>query len=239
MFKHKVVVVTGGVKGIGKEIVAQFMQAGAQVAVMDLLENPYFQGDVANPTDIEAFVHKINQDFEKVDILVNNALPPMLGIDEASFETFSQALNVGITGPFYLSKLLYPLMPQGSAIINISSSRQAMSQPQTESYSAAKGGIQALTHALAISLGDKGIRVNGVAPGWIETNPAAVLSSADHLQHPVGRVGQVADIANLVLYLASEKAGFITGQTITVDGGMSKLMIYHDDNGWEYTQSSE
>lgn len=234
MFKDKVVVVTGGVKGIGKEIVRQFEEAGAKVAIIDILENNYFQGNVAKQADLEAFVEKIRTDFGQVDYLINNALPAMIGIDDATYDAFNQALLVGVSAPFYLTQLLLPLMSKEAAIVNLSSSRQAMSQAQTESYAAAKGGIQALTHALAISLGERGIRVNAIAPGWIETDEKAELSAADHLQHPVGRVGKVSDIAELALFLCSPKAGFITGQSITVDGGMSKLMIYHNDHGWTF-----
>ena len=107
-----------------------------------------------------------------------------------------------------------------------------MSQPQSESYSAAKGGIAALTHALAVSLSGK-VRVNSVSPGWIETGNA-VYSGADALQQPVGRVGNPMDIANMVLFLCSEKAGFITGENICIDGGQTRLMIYHNDWGWRY-----
>jgi NAD(P)-dependent dehydrogenase (short-subunit alcohol dehydrogenase family) len=114
--------------------------------------------------------------------------------------------------------------------VNISSSRDRMSQPQTESYTAAKGGIAALTHALAVSFSSE-IRVNSVSPGWIDTS-YRVYEGADASQHPAGRVGNPLDIANTVLFLCSEQAGFITGENITVDGGMTKLMIYHNDDGW-------
>lgn len=234
MFKDKVVVVTGGVKGIGKEIVRQFEEAGAKVAVIDILDNPYFIGDVGSKADLEAFAKKVIADYAKVDFLINNAIPPTVGLDKATYESFNQALKVGITAPFYLSQLLTPLMPEDSVIINMSSSRQSMSQAQTESYTAAKGGIQALTHSLAVSLAKKKIRVNAIAPGWIQTDNST-LTTEDHQQHLVKRVGQVADIANMVLYLCSDKASFITGQTITIDGGMSKLMIYHGDEGWNYS----
>jgi NAD(P)-dependent dehydrogenase (short-subunit alcohol dehydrogenase family) len=167
-----------------------------------------------------------------VDILVNNALPIMRGIGDCSYEEFQYAMAVGVTAPFYLSKLFAPHMPAGSSILNISSSRDRMSQPQTESYTAAKGGIAALTHALAVSLAGK-VRVNSISPGWIDT-AYTVYEGPDALQQPAGRVGSPLDIANMVLFLASEKAGFITGENICIDGGQTRLMIYHADHGWTY-----
>lgn len=229
-FKDKVVVVTGGAKGIGKCIVDNFKDAGAKVALFDLLENEYFQGDLAKKEDIEAFVKKVIDDYGCIDYLIHNALPLMKGIDTCSYEEFDYALKVGISAPFYLTKLLKDYFNENGAIVNISSSRAYMSQAQTESYSSAKGGIRALTHALAISLGPK-IRVNSISPGWIHTSDES-LSEKDQLQHPVGRVGTPQDIANMVLYLCSEKASFITGEDIIIDGGMTKLMIYHNDYGW-------
>jgi NAD(P)-dependent dehydrogenase (short-subunit alcohol dehydrogenase family) len=145
----------------------------------------------------------------KVDYLINNALPLMKGISECSYEEFNYTLRVGVTAPFYLTKLFLPHFTPGAAIVNISSSRDRMSQPQTESYTAAKGGIAALTHALAVSLGGK-VRINSISPGWIDT-AYTEYTGADAAQHPAGRVGNPLDIANMVLYLCSDKAGFITG----------------------------
>ena len=156
----------------------------------------------------------------------------MKGIDECSYEEFQYALAVGVTAPFYLSKLFAPHFREGACIINISSSRDRMSQPQTESYTAAKGGIAALTHALAASFSGK-VRVNSISPGWIDTE-YRTYEGPDALQQPAGRVGNPMDIANMVLFLCSDKAGFITGENICIDGGMTKLMIYHDDHGWTY-----
>ena len=158
----------------------------------------------------------------------------MKGINDCSYEEFMNALAVGVGAPFYLAKLFLPYFSEGASIVNISSSRDRMSQPQTESYTAAKGGISALTHALAVSLGPK-VRVNSISPGWIDTQ-YTVYEGPDALQQPAGRVGDPLDIANLVLYLCSEKAGFITGENICVDGGMTKLMIYHGDHGWKLTE---
>ena len=156
----------------------------------------------------------------------------MIGIDECSWDAFVQALNIGVTAPFYLTKLFVPYFGKGASVINISSSRDRMSQPQTESYTA-KGGIAALTHALAVSLAGRA-RVNSISPGWIDTAESE-FTDPDILQHPVRRVGKPEDIAEMVLFLCSEKAGFITGENICIDGGMTKQMIYHGDCGWEYT----
>lgn len=230
MFQDKIAVVTGGAKGIGKAIAEEFRKAGAKVCIIDLLDNDGFTGDLAEQTVLENFARKVIADHGHVDYLINNALPLMKGIDECSYEEFNYALRVGVTAPFYLTKLFAPHFAPGAAIVNISSSRDRMSQPQTESYTAAKGGISALTHALAVSLAGK-VRVNSISPGWIDTD-YTVYEGADAIQHPAGRVGNPLDIAHMVLYLCSDKAGFITGENICIDGGMTRQMIYHNDFGW-------
>ena len=229
-FKNKIVVVTGGARGIGKCIREKLEEAGATVCVIDLLENDYFVGDLADKKTLESFSRKIIADYGHVDYLINNAAPKMCGVESSSYEDFEYALKVGVTAPFYLSKLFMPYFAEGASIVNISSSRDRMSQPQTESYTAAKGGISALTHALAVSLAGK-VRVNSISPGWIDNN-YTVYEGADALQQPAGRVGNPPDIANMVLYLCSDMAGFITGENICIDGGMTKQMIYHGDFGW-------
>ena len=229
-FKDKVVVVTGGAQGIGYCIADEFRKAGAQVCVIDKQEGDHFVGNIADKQVLELFTKEVINKYGHVDCLINNALPLMKGIDECTYEEFQYALSVGVTAPFYLSKLFAPFFSEGATIINISSSRDRMSQPQTESYTAAKGGIAALTHALAVSLAGR-VRVNSISPGWIDTN-YTVYEGPDAIQQPAGRVGNPMDIANMVLYLCSDKAGFITGENICIDGGMTHQMIYHADNGW-------
>ena len=253
-FKDKVAVVTGGAQGIGRCIAEEFLKAGAQVCVIDKAaikreptrslywpsgsrlgeakqEGDHFVDDIADKQILEQFAQEIIAKHGHVDYLINNALPLMKGIDECSYEEFQYAMSVGVTAPFYLAKLFAPHFADGAAIVNISSSRDRMSQPQTESYTAAKGGIAALTHALAVSLAER-VRVNSISPGWIDT-AYTVYEGPDAVQQPVGRVGNPLDIANMVLYLCSDKAGFITGENICIDGGMTHQMIYHADNGWK------
>lgn len=230
MFQDKVAVITGGAQGIGKCIAEEFRKNGAAVCIIDKQPNDFFTGDLAEEETLNRFAEKVIAEYGKVDYLINNALPLMKGIAECSYEEFNYALRVGVTAPFYLTKLFLPHFSFGASIVNISSSRDRMSQPQTESYTAAKGGIAALTHALAVSLGGK-VRVNSISPGWIDTAYTEYTGS-DAVQHPAGRVGNPLDIANMVLYLCSDKAAFITGENICIDGGMTRQMIYHDDFGW-------
>ena len=229
-FKGKIAVITGGARGIGKCIAEQFLVAGATVCVIDLLENDYFVGDLSDKSALEKFAEKVIADYGHVDYLINNAAPKFAGITSCSYEDFEYAQRVGVTAPFYLSKLFMPYFADGASIVNISSSRDRMSQPESESYTAAKGGIHALTHAMAVSLSGKA-RVNSVSPGWID-NSYTVYEGADAVQQPAGRVGNPLDVANMVLYLCSDMAGFITGENICIDGGMTRQMIYHGDHGW-------
>ena len=231
-FDGKVAVITGGAHGIGKAVAEMFRQEGASVYIIDKQPGDWFVGDVSEKETLERFAEFIIEKSGHVDCLINNALPLMRGIDECSWEAFSYALTVGVTAPFYLTKLLMPHFTPGASVINISSSRDRMSQPQTESYTAAKGGIAALTHSMAVSLAGKA-RVNSISPGWIDTT-GSEITGADALQQPVGRVGKPEDIAEMVLFLCSEKAGFITGENICIDGGMTRLMVYHGEHGWEY-----
>jgi len=230
MMSSKVVIVTGGANGIGKCIAQEFEKIGAHVCVIDKAEGEHFVGDLADKAVLEQFAAQVIEKHGYIDVLINNALPIMKGIEACSYEEFSYALAVGVTAPFYLAKLFAPYFAPGGSIINISSSRDRMSQPQTESYTAAKGGIAALTHALAVSLAGR-VRVNSISPGWIDT-AYTVYEGSDASQQPAGRVGNPLDIANMALFLASDKAGFITGENICIDGGMTKQMIYHGDHGW-------
>lgn len=230
-FKEKVVVITGGAKGIGKCIAEEFSASGAYVYVIDKEKGEHFVGDLSQKDVLETFVAEILSKHECVDYIINNAPPMMKGINECTYEDFQEALSVGVTAPFYLVKLLKEYLAPGAAIVNISSSRDRMSQPQTESYTAAKGGIAALTHSLAVSLAGKA-RVNSISPGWINTTQV-YYDGADALQQPVGRVGNPMDIVNMVMFLCSDKAGFITGENICIDGGMTKQMIYHGDHNWK------
>ena len=230
MFRNKVIVITGGAAGIGKCIGEEFAKEGAHVCVIDKTPGNHYVGDIGSRETLEAFAREVIEKYGRVDVLVNNAPPSFIGIDQCTYEQFQQSLAVGVTAPFYLSKLFAPYFAEGASIINISSSRDRMSQPQSESYTAAKGGIAALTHALAVSFAGK-VRVNSISPGWIDT-AYTVYEGPDAIQQPAGRVGNPLDIAHMVLFLASDKAGFITGENICIDGGQTRLMIYHGDHGW-------
>ena len=231
MFSGKVVVITGGANGIGRCMAQEFEKNGAHVCVIDKAEGEHFVGDLADKATLERFAAQVIEKHGHIDVLINNALPVMKGIDECSYEEFNYALSVGVTAPFYLTKLFAPYFAEDGSILNISSSRDRMSQPQTESYTAAKGGIAALTHALAVSLAGR-VRVNSISPGWIDT-AYTLYEGPDAIQQPAGRVGNPMDIANMALFLASDKAGFITGENICIDGGMTRMMIYHGDHGWK------
>ena len=229
-FQDKVIVITGGAGGIGKCIAEEFRKEGARVCVIDTADGDHYVGNIGSKDALEDFAGQVISTYGRVDVLVNNAPPAFIGIDKCSYEQFQNALAVGVTAPFYLSKLFAPYFAPGASILNISSSRDRMSQPQSESYTAAKGGIAALTHALAVSFAGK-VRVNSISPGWIDTD-YTVYEGPDAIQQPAGRVGNPLDIAHMALFLASDKAGFITGENICIDGGQTRLMIYHGDHGW-------
>ncbi len=230
-FAGKVAIITGGAQGIGQCIAQQFKAAGAHVCLFDKQINDYFVGDLAVEEDLCRFAEKIKADFGQVDFIINNAAPLFKGLPDCTWQEFNYALQVGVSAPYRLAQLFLPLFTPGACIINISSSRDRMSMPGTECYAAAKGGIAALTHALAVSLAGK-VRVNSISPGWIETR-GQQYDGADVSQHPAGRVGIPEDIAHMVLFLCSAKAGFITGENICIDGGMTRQMIYHGEHGWQ------
>lgn len=224
------VVVTGGAHGIGQAIVEDFRKEGAVVEVIDKTPDTYFVGDIGNKETLEAFSSYVLEKHSHIDYLINNALLIMKGIDECSYEEFQYALSVGVTAPFYLTKLFKDSFNKGAVIVNISSSRDRMSQDNTESYTAAKGGLAALTHALMMSLRGH-VRVNSISPGWINTH-GNTYTGPDAYQQPTGRVGNPQDISSMVLFLCSPQASFINGENICIDGGMTKQMIYHEDAGW-------
>ena len=254
-FKNKVCVITGGANGIGRCIVEEFIKVGAKVAVIDTDKNSgdklikkfgdenlfFYYGDITEEAILNDFAKKTIEKFNNIDYLINNACISRKGIlSDCSFDDFNYVLKLGVTAPYMLSKLFLNYFNPKASIINISSTRAYMSQADTESYTAAKGGISALTHGLSISLAGK-VRVNSISPGWIDTgayqyseNYEPQYSLGDTSQHPAGRIGNPLDIASRVLFLCSDKAGFITGENITIDGGMTKQMIYHDDFGWKY-----
>ena len=236
-FEGRTAVITGGARGIGRAIADAFIREGANVHIIDIQPGDWFVGDVSRKEDLERFAADVIGKSGRVDCLINNALPIMKGIDECSWEDFSYALAVGVTAPFYLTKLLAPHFAPGASVINIASSRDRMSQPRTESYTAAKGGIAALSHALAVSLAGRA-RVNSISPGWIDTT-GSDIDGPDASQQPAGRVGKPEDIAAMALFLCSGQAGFITGENICIDGGMTRLMIYHGEHGWSYREDED
>lgn len=252
-FKDKVVIVTGGGQGIGRAVCRAFAKEGANVVIADIdveagLENEqhivsgggsaYFvETDVAEENSVKKLVDKAVKKFGSVDILINNAAIGGFGnMFENSMDVWDRVLAVNLRGPYMCSKYCAQVMSQnnGGSIVNIASTRAFMSEPDTEAYSASKGGIVALTHSLAVSLGKSKIRVNSVSPGWIDVTgwqksanaKPAVLTESDYAQHPAGRVGVPEDIASACIFLCSNEAGFITGTNLTVDGGMTIKMIY-------------
>lgn len=231
---NKVAVVTGGASGIGKAICDEFKAQNITVCTIDVLPNDYFVGDIADEKILTQFAQKVIDEHKKIDYLINNACLMKGGLATASYEDFLYVLKVGAVAPFMLTKLFMNHLQDNASIVNISSSRHLMSQADTESYTAAKGAISSLTHAMAVTLRGKA-RVNSISPGWIDTTNSE-FSSADKLQHLVNRVGVPKDIVNAVMFLCSEKSSFITGQDIVVDGGMTKQMIYHDDYDWYYNK---
>lgn len=256
MFQDKVCVITGGALGIGRCLTREFAKVGAKIAFIDKNEQAgkeneaflkqlgahvYYQtGDIAEEEVLLKFTQEVVNEFGQVDILVNNACYSAGGIHTpSSFDDFNNVLKTGVTAPYMLTQLFLPHFNPGASVINMSSTRALTSQANTESYSAAKGAISALTHALAISLAGQ-VRVNAIAPGWIDTGKyhdthyVPEYSEADIQQHPSHRVGEPEDIARAILFLCDDRNSFINGETLTIDGGMSKRMIYSGDEGWTY-----
>ncbi len=236
-FKNKVAIVTGGASGIGKAIAEMFSLNGAKVVIIDRDDNTtncdyFYKGDLTQKEVLEDFTSKVKEKYTNVDFIINNAGLTKGGLLTCDYEDFLYVQKTSLAAPFMLTKLLMNNFNPNASIVNISSTRAFQSQPDWESYAAAKGGIVALTHSIAVTLKGKA-RVNCISPGWIDTLNSDFCTE-DLLQHPTNKVGTPNDIANLVLFLCSNKAQFITGENITVDGGMSKLMIYHNDYGWNY-----
>ncbi|GGI94505.1 SDR family oxidoreductase [Halopseudomonas pertucinogena] len=248
--EQRVALITGAARGIGKGVAASLLRAGWTVVLTDIdeLEGQeaaqelarlgtveFLVMDVADEASVQAAVEQLEGDFGRLDGLVNNAglADPDTGpLEQLSLERWNRLLAVNLTGAFLVSRQCLPLLREGGAIVNIASTRSLQSEVNTEAYAASKGGLVALTHAMAVSLGPN-IRVNAVSPGWIDTRPDAVqdsdpLRQVDHEQHAVGRVGQPEDIGELVAFLLSPAAGFITGQNMVADGGMSRQMIYRE-----------
>ncbi len=245
----RVALVTGAARGIGLGIAAWLIAEGWQVVLTDLDrergpkvakalgENAVFIAmDVADEAQVKKGVAQVLGQFGRLDALVCNAAitdPHNTTLETLALEKWNRVLAVNLSGPMLLAKHCAPyLRAHCGAIVNLASTRARQSEPDTEAYAASKGGLVALTHALAISLGPE-IRVNAVSPGWIDARDlaerrAAPLSDADHAQHPAGRVGTVEDVAALVAWLLSKNAGFVTGQELVVDGGMTRKMIYQE-----------
>ncbi|HHW32137.1 MAG TPA: SDR family oxidoreductase [Clostridiaceae bacterium] len=240
------IVVTGGGHGIGKQICLDFIQAGDKVCFIDIDEKRstdfakeypnlfYFYGDVADPLTLKRFVEYAMEKMQRIVVLVNNACcSNNKGIlSSSTYEDFDYTLSAGLKAPYELSRLCKDeLIKNKGRIINIASTRAFQSEPDSEAYASAKGGIVALTHALAISLAPD-VLVNCIAPGWINVTGQKEFSPEDCAAIPAGKVGTPKDISDMVLFLCQQN--FITGETIIVDGGMSKRMIYHGDWNWFY-----
>lgn len=240
-------IVTGCSNGIGRCITYMFLRNGHEVYGVDMDDRGksiedvndkffFYKANIGDKKELEGFVKSI--EYIRFDGIINNAGFSKGGLDNCSYEDFNYVLSVGLSAPFYLVKLLKDNLNIGSSIVNIASTRALMSERNSESYAAIKGGIVALTHALSITLRGK-TRVNCISPGWIDVSnysekPKYEASYQDKMQHPVERIGKAEDIAEMVLFLCSEKGSFIDGQNIVIDGGMSKQMIYHGDNNWKY-----
>jgi len=254
-FRDKTCIVTGGARGIGAAIAYRLASEGCRTAILDIdeyagrvreaefvsmdLKTIFIKADVSIEEEVSRAIDEVYKTFGSIDVLINNAGIGFSGkpIELQSIDEWRRVMDVNLTGPYLCSKHVVRYMKsRGGVIINIASTRALQSEPHTEPYSASKGGLLALTHALAISLAPYKIRVLAVSPGWIDTSLWQIprkepkLSPLDHRQHPAGRVGRPEDIAALVAFLASDEAEWITGVNIVIDGGMTIKMIYIDEN---------
>jgi NAD(P)-dependent dehydrogenase (short-subunit alcohol dehydrogenase family) len=251
----RIAAITGGAQGIGRALAFTFAKHGYAVSIADVDREAGFEvireirrmngkamflaADVSREEDVERWIRVTAQEFGGIDTLINNAgISRNAPMTELQLSEWDRVIGVNLRGTFLCSRAAARVMKRArkGTIINIASTRALMSEPNTEAYSASKGGILALTHAMAISLGPYGIRVNAVSPGWIETSDwqysaravPPVHTERDRAQHPVGRVGRPEDIAEACLFLADERSGFITGQNLVIDGGMTVKMIYEE-----------
>jgi NAD(P)-dependent dehydrogenase (short-subunit alcohol dehydrogenase family) len=250
MDKGKVAIVTGGGQGIGKAIVKRLLSDGLRVVITEIDEEAgretleeyhglgeciFMNADISDEAAVKAVVRETVASFRRVDVLINNAgIFINKPLAKMSLAEWNRVLGINLTGTFLCAKYSAPhLAKTKGSIVNIASTRALMSEPDTAAYSASKGGVVAITHSLALSLGPD-VRVNCISPGWIDVSDwkkrrsrrAAKLSEMDHRQHPAGRVGRPEDVAALAAYLISPEAGFITGANFVVDGGMTRKMIY-------------
>ena len=226
---QRTVLVTGGARGIGRGTALLLAGRGYRVAVADLdgeAELPFFRCDVSREPSVKRCVSAVLRRFGRLDALVNNAGiadPAGAPVEKLALRDWNRKIAVNLTGAFLMTKHCVPhLRRTGGSIVNIASTRALQSEPDTEAYAATKGGVVALSHALAMSLGPR-VRVNCISPGWIAS---AKLSRREHAQHPVGRAGRPEDIGEMIAFLISDAAAFITGQNFVVDGGMTRKMIY-------------
>lgn len=248
--KGKVAVITGGAQGIGKAVARRLISEGMRVVITDIDEEAgqetvkefacpgdmiFLHADISKEEDVKRVAKETWRNYERMHLLVNNAgVFLSRPITVLSIEEWNRVISVNLTGAFLCTKHFATYLKESKgSVINIASTRAFMSEADTEAYSASKGGIFALSHALAVSLGPT-VRVNCISPGWIDvsewkkksTRLEPKLTEADHTQHPAGRVGKPEDVASIVVYLASDEASFITGANFVVDGGMTKKMIY-------------